>query len=69
MARATKLATLKGCLILPLIPAERSLIRDLAFAYERGQERVWGAANQHRADEVRALFQKCEKILAPHASV
>lgn len=67
--RATKLAILNGCVLLPLTPHEKSLLRTVITVYRSGTERAWGEANPHRYDEVAALFTKCENILASQAAV
>jgi hypothetical protein len=64
--RATKLATLKGCLLLPLSADEKALLRDIIFEYERSSEVTWATANNDRFEEVQALFAKCERILRSH---
>lgn len=59
MLRERKLQILQASLLLPLTDQEVGLLRSLTHHYAMGQERDWGMANSHRADEVKALFEKC----------
>ena len=55
---------MQACLNLPLQPAELALLRNISHHYAMGTEREWGMVNQHRADEVAALFNKLTDMFA-----
>lgn len=54
---------LTACMGLPLFPNEVALLRSMIHAWGMGQQRAWGAANDHLADDVEALFLKCQAML------
>lgn len=60
--RERKLQILQASLLLPeafFTPIEMGLLRNITHHYALGDEQDWGNSNQHRADEVRSLFEKC----------